>query len=45
MPQDDAGGYLITTELMHGMRLRTGGPKGFAINGEMGVISLSSRRL
>src|SRR2546429_8670910 len=30
MPQDDAGGYFITTELMHGMRLRTGGRDQFS---------------
>jgi hypothetical protein len=33
LPPDDAGGDLITTELMNGMGLRTGGVKGFAIKG------------
>jgi hypothetical protein len=45
MPQDDASGDLITTELMHRMRLRARGTKGFAINGKMSVISLSLRRV
>ena len=45
MPQDDASGDLITPELMHRMRLRSGGPKGFAINSQMRVISLPLRRV
>ncbi len=40
--QDDVGGYLITTELMDWMGLRTGSPKCFAINRQMGVIRLAA---
>ena len=40
VPQDNASGDLITTELMHRMRLRRGGTQRFAINSQMRVISL-----
>ena len=45
MPQDDASGDLRATELVHRMRLRSGGSQGFAINSRMSVISLPLRRV
>ena len=43
MPQDNAGSHLITTKLMHRMRLRRGGSQGLAINRQMRVIRLPLR--
>jgi hypothetical protein len=45
MPEHDASGHLITTELMHRLRLGRGGTQRFAIDGQVGVIRLSLRRL
>src|SRR2546421_8993051 len=41
VPQDNAGGDLITPELMHRIRLRCGGTQRFAINSQMSGIRLS----
>jgi hypothetical protein len=45
MPQHNAGGHLITAELMDRWHLRTGRTNGFAINGQMRMIGLALRRL
>src|SRR6266699_1726641 len=45
VPEDDARAHLITTELLDRMGLRTGGTKGFAIDGQMRVLALALRRV
>ena len=41
MPQDDPRSDLLPTKLMDRMWLGRGRPKGFAIDGQVGVIGLS----
>ncbi len=45
VPEDDARAHLITTELLDRMGLRTGGTKGFAIDGQMRVLALALQRV
>ena len=40
MPQDDARSDLVTTQVVDGMRLGSGGANGFAIQGQVPVIGL-----
>ena len=45
VPQNDPRANLVTTELMDGLRLRTGCTQRFAIDGQMAVIDLTARYL